>query len=63
MLVQIEYCHQVVALAREKSPMVVWIEGHSVIFLAAPNWIFAYDLVGCGIDNRKEILILQVHID
>ena len=61
-LVQIEDGHQVVLFAREKSTMMLRIKRHSVIALAVPDGISTYNFVSRRIDDREDVLVLQVDV-
>ena len=39
------------------------VKRHSVIALAPPNGISPHHLVRCGIDDRKDVLILEIDVD
>src|SRR5882724_13414638 len=62
-LVEIEHSHKLVSFAREEGPMVLWVKGHPVISLAASHGITPYDLIRSRIDDGKNILILQIHVN
>ena len=53
----------VVALARQKRAPSLWIDGHPVVALAARDRIAADDGIRARIDDREDVLILQVDID
>jgi len=42
--------------------MMFGIERHSMISPASANWITPNDFIRRGIDYRKNILVLQVHV-
>src|SRR2546427_314223 len=58
----IEDCHQVVLFAREKSTMMLRVKRHSVIALAVPDGISTYNFVSRRIDDREDVLVLQVDV-
>ena len=62
-LSQVEDRHQVVLFAGEKRAVVLRVQRHSVIALARPDGISPYNLVRRGIDDRKDVLILQIDVD
>ena len=43
--------------------MVLRIERHSVVSLALPDRKAPYDFVRCRVNDRKNVLILKVHVD
>src|SRR5205814_9238370 len=55
-------CHQIVLLARQKSTMMLRVKRHSVTALAVPDGISPYDSVSCRIDDREDVLVLQVDV-
>ncbi len=61
-LVQIEDGHQVVLFTREKRAVMLRVQRHSVIALASPNGISPYNLVRHRIDDRKDVLVLQIDV-
>src|SRR6266849_7566483 len=61
--VEIEYRHQIVFFTRQKSPVMLRVKTHAVVSLAAADWIAAYYFVVRGIDDRENILILEIYID
>src|SRR6201984_177164 len=58
--VEVEDGHQVFAFAREESAMVLGIDRHPVISFAASYRIPSDYLVGRRINDRKNVLILQI---
>ena len=42
--------------------MVFGVERHSMISIASAHGITRDDFIRCGIYNRKNILVLQVHV-
>ena len=62
MLIQIEDSHQVVLLTREKRAVMLQVKRHSVISLALPNRISPHHLICRRINDRKDVLILQINV-
>src|ERR1700686_5077006 len=61
--VEVEDSHQIILFAREKGAMVLGIECQAVISFAASYWIPPNHLVRYWINDRKNVLILQVDVD
>src|SRR3984893_7932440 len=62
MRIQIEHRHQFISLARQEGAMVFGIECHSMISLTSSDRIPPDDLIDCGINDRKNILVLQIDV-
>src|SRR3989441_11105870 len=62
MLVQIEDGHQIVFFACKKGAAMLRVQRHSVISLTLPNRIFPYHLVRRGINDHKDVLVLQIDV-
>src|SRR5438132_14284540 len=61
-LVKVDDGHQVVLFAGEKCAMMLWVQRHSVISVASPNGISPYNLVRHRINDRKDVLVLQIDV-
>src|SRR5437667_3844722 len=62
-LVQIEDGHQFVSLTGKERAVVLRVKRHAVISLAFPDRVPAYNFVGRGINDSKNVLVLEVHVD
>ncbi len=62
MFVEIEDRHQVVSFTREKGAVMLRVKRHAVVSLAASHGIPAHNGIRRGVDDRKNVLVLQVHV-
>src|SRR5215475_13100433 len=43
--------------------MVLWIKSHAVIAFAPADGIAGDDFIGCGIDYRKDVRVLEIDVN
>src|SRR5260370_38213744 len=60
--VEVENRHQIVFFTRQKRAVMLRVKAHAVVSLAAADWIAAYYFVVRGIDDGKNVLILEIYI-
>src|SRR5713101_5688382 len=60
--VEIEDGHEVVPFAREEGAMMFWVESHPMIPFAASHRIAHYHFIRGRIDDRENILVLEVYV-
>jgi len=62
-LIEIENRHELVSFTGKKSTVMFRVKRHAVVSFAPPNRILGDDFVLLGIDDRKNVVILEIHVD
>ncbi len=62
LLVEIEHSHQFISLAGKEGAVMLRVKSHPVVSFASADRIPPDDFVRRGIDDRENVLVLQVHV-